>query len=189
MDSERPSAITDLLHRWRGGEQEAVEELMSAVYPELRRLAARYLRPERRNHTLQPTALVNEAYLRLIGADVDYSDRVHFLAIAARIMRRVLVDHAKARGALKRGGDRVRVTWTDSRLGNAKDPDVIDLDASLSRLAERDERKSRAIELHFFGGLTYNEIAETLGVSVATVNRELRFAKAWLLADFKSERS
>ncbi len=162
-----------------------MDELMEVVYPQLRRLAAGYLRGERRDHTLQPTALVNEAYLRLMGGTpVDYSDRVHFLAVAARTMRRVLVDHAKARRALKRGGDRLRVTLSEEKLG-ATDaaPDVLALDASLERLGERDPRKSRAIELHFFGGLTYDEIAEALGVSAATVSRELRFAKAWLADD------
>lgn len=186
MTEGRPEAVTDLLHRWRGGEAEAIDELMQAVYPELHRLAARYLRGERRDHTLQPTALVNEAYLRLIRSKVDYNDRVHFLAIAARVMRRVLVDHANARNAQKRGGDRLRVTLSDAKLGiDGAAPDVLALDEALLRLAELDERKSRVVELHFFGGLTYDETAEALGVSVATVNRELRFAKAWLASDLQ----
>jgi len=180
MTSVKP-AVTEWLRRWRGGEEEAIDPLIQAVYPELHRLAARYLRGERRGHTLQPTALVNEAYVRLIGSDVDYADRVHFLAVAANVMRRVLVDHAKARNALKRGGDQLRVTLTDAKVGSIDaPPDVLALDEALERLAALDERKSRAIELHFFGGLTYDETAEALGVSVATVNRELHFAKAWL---------
>ena len=188
MTEGAPGAVTDLLQRWRGGEDEALEELMQTVYPELERLAARYLRGERRDHTLQPTALVNEAYLRLIRSDVDYSDRVHFLAIAARVMRRVLVDHAKARNAQKRGGNRLRVTLSDTKLGVADaSPDVLDLDESLLRLAELDGRKSRIVELHFFGGLTYDETAEALGLSAATVNRELRFAKAWLASDMRDQ--
>jgi len=187
MKEERPEAVTDLLRRWREGEQEAIDELMTVVYPELHRRAARYLRGERRDHTLQPTALVNEVYLRLVGGrSVDYNDRVHFLAIAATTMRRVLIDHAKARRAEKRGGDRLRVTLNDEKLeGFDATPDVLALDESLRRLAEIDERKSRAIELHFFAGLTYDETAEALVVSVATVNRELRFAKAWLADDMK----
>ncbi len=184
--TDRLDAVTDLLLRWRGGEHEAIDELMQAVYPELHRLAARYLRGERHDHTLQPTALVNEAYLRLVGSDVDYNDRIHFLAIAARVMRRVLVDHAKARRTQKRGGERLRVTLSEARLGAAgAAPDVLALDEALERLASLDERKSRVVELHFFGGLTYDETAEALGVSAATVSRELRFAKAWLANDMR----
>lgn len=181
--------MADLVRGLCEGEEKAVEGLISLVYPELHRLAAAYLRGERRNHTLQPTALVNEAYLRLVGgAAVEYADRVHFLAVAARTMRRVLVDHAKARGALKRGGDRLRVTLTDARVGApVAEPDVVALDDAMSRLAERDGRKGQVIELHFFGGLTYEEIAEVLGVSPATVNRDLSFAKAWLADDLESE--
>ncbi len=189
MASEHSSSLTELLHRWRGGENGAADQLISAIYPELRQLAGRYLRPERREHTLQPTALINEVYLRLLEADVHYADRVHFLAIAATTMRRVLIDHAKARAALKRGGDQVRVTWADSRIGAENAIDVLDLDRSLRRLAEHDQRMSRALELHFFGGMTYDETAEALGTSVATVNRELRFAKAWLLDDLRSDRA
>lgn len=188
MKSRGADAVTDLLHRWRGGEDQAIDELMQAVYPELHRLAARYLRGERGDHTLQPTALVNEAYLRLIRSNVDYNDRVHFLAIAARVMRRVLVDHAKAKNARKRDGKRLRVTLSDAKLRD-KDvaPDVLALDESLARLAELDARKSRVVELHFFGGLTYEETGEALGISVATVNRELRFAKAWLANDMRDD--
>ncbi len=191
-DKGARGAVTDLLFRWREGDEGAVEGLMSAVYPELRRLAARYLRGERRDHTLQPTALVHEAYLRLAGSDVDWQDRVHFLAVAARTMRRVLVDHAKSKQALKRGGDRLRVSWAEDRLelpepaaGAARGLDILALDESLRRLAELDPRKGRIVELHFFGGMTYEETAEAVGVSPATVNRELRFAKAWLLDEFR----
>lgn len=187
MEAKQPQAVTDLLRRWRRGDEEAIDELIAAVYPELHRLAAGYLRGEQRDHTLQPTALVNEAYLRLVGgAEVDYNDRMHFLVVAARTMRRVLVDHARAKRALKRGGSQVRVTWSDSKLGTLDGtPDVLDLDASLRRLADLDERKSEVIELHFFGGLTYDETAAALGVSLATVNRDLRFAKAWLADDMR----
>ncbi|MDH3745934.1 MAG: sigma-70 family RNA polymerase sigma factor [Acidobacteriota bacterium] len=191
-DKGARGAVTDLLLRWRGGDEDAVEGLMQEVYPELRRLAAGYLRSERRDHTLQPTALVHEAYLRLAGSDVNWQDRVHFLAVAATIMRRVLVDHAKAKKALKRGGERLRVTWIEDRQGapggasaDGEALDVLALDDSLRRLAELDERKSRIVELHFFGGMTYEEAAEAEGVSPATVSRELRFAKAWLLDDLK----
>lgn len=188
MRDERPEAVTDLLRRWQDGEEAVAGDLMLAVYPELHRLAARYLRGERRDHTLQPTALVNEAYLRLVAGDVVYNDRVHFLAIAATVMRRVLVDHAKAKKAQKRGGHRLRVTLDDGKLGDSgSNSDVLALDEALSSLAELDERKSRTVELHYFGGLTYDEMATAMGVSVATVNRELRFAKAWLADALEGE--
>lgn len=181
MKGERSVGVTDLLELWRSGDDFAGDRLMEVIYPELRRLAAGYLRGESRSHTLQPTALVNEAYLRLVGSEVDYQDRVHFVAVAARVMRRVLVDHAKAKKAQKRGGDRLRVTLSDDRLGAGEHAaDVLALDEGLARLAEIDPRKCRVVELHFFGGLTYDETAQALSMSAATVNRELRFAKAWL---------
>jgi len=184
---ERQVGVTELLRRWREGEDEARDDLMTLVYPELHRLAAGYLRGERSGHTLQPTALVHEAYLRILGTDVEWQDRVHFLAVAARVMRRALVDYARARQTKKRGGDVVRVTWSDSALGTpGAAPEILDLDAALESLAQHDERKSRVVELHFFGGMTYEETAEVMDISVATVNRELRFAKAWLLDRMKT---
>jgi len=184
---ERQVGVTELLRRWREGEDEARDDLMTLVYPELHRLAAGYLRGERSGHTLQPTALVHEAYLRILGTDVEWQDRVHFLAVAARVMRRALVDYARARQTKKRGGDAVRVTWSDSALGApGAAPEILDLDAALESLAHHDERKSRVVELHFFGGMTYEETAEVMDISVATVNRELRFAKAWLLDRMKT---
>ncbi len=174
-------SLTELLHRWRRGDTGARDALLERVYPELQKQAQRRLRRERPDHTLQPTALVNEVYLRLSDSEIEWSDRVHFFAVASQAMRRVLVDHAKAKRSLKRGGGRLRVTLVDehSKTPQAA-PDVLDLDAALTRLAELDERKARIVELHYFGGLTYDEAAEALGVSEATITRELRFARAWL---------
>lgn len=173
--------ITQLLIDWRGGRQAALDELIPLVHDELRRIARGYMRREAEEHTLQPTAVVNEAYLRLIDAEVAWSDRVHFYAVAARLMRRILVDHAKAKRRDKRGGAAERVPLDEARVGAPEqDPDVLELDLALKGLAAFDERKSRIVELHYFGGLNYDETAQALGVSAATVHRELRLAKAWL---------
>lgn len=173
--------LTQLLHRWRGGEADARDRLTEMVYPELRRLAQSCLVGERPDHTLDATAIVHEAYVRLVGSEVEWQDRVHFFAVAARVMRRVLVDYGKARRRLKRGGDRVRVTLDESSLPlAAAGTDVVDLDRALTRLAETDDRKARVVELHFFAGLTQQEVAVVLELSERTVGRELRFAKAWL---------
>jgi RNA polymerase sigma factor (TIGR02999 family) len=155
---------------------------MAVVYPELRAIAQRQLTHESAGHTLQPTALVHEAYLRLIGVEIEWTDRRHFFAVAARAMRRVLVDHARARRREKRGGDAVLVTL-DDELAIAVDSgvDLLALDEALDRLAALDERKARAVELHFFAGLSYDETARALDVSPATIDRDLRMAKAWLL--------
>ena len=159
---------------------------MAIVYPELRAIAQRQLTGEAEGHTLQPTALVHEAYLRLIGAEVEWEDRRHFFAVAARAMRRVLVDHARARRRDKRGGDAVFVTLDDQlALGTESGLDLVALDDALDRLASQDERKARAIELHFFGGLTYDETARALDVSTATVDRDLRMGKAWLVQQLR----
>jgi RNA polymerase sigma factor (TIGR02999 family) len=151
------------------------------VYDELRRLAARHLGRERTGHTLEPTALVHEAYARLVGGEPRFEDRAHFFAVAARTMRRVLVDHARRRKRAKRGGGRARVTLDEGSI--SVDPwtqDLLALDEALEVLGTLDERKARVIELHFFGGLTYAETGAALGVSPATVERDLRLAKAWL---------
>ncbi len=154
---------------------------MELVYPELQRLARRHLRRERPDHTLNSTALVHEAYMRLADADVPWNSRVHFFAVAARIMRHILVDHAKQKRRKKRGGDRLRITLNEAHLIEGEtEAHIVDLDEALTRLAALDERKARVVELHFFGGLTYKETAEVLQTSPTTVNRELRFAKAWL---------
>ena len=174
--------ITQLLVRWREGDQRALGELMPLVYDELRRLASRYMRGERPGHTLQTSALVNEAYLRLVGhEEMQWQDRAHFLAVAAQVMRRVLVDHARRRGNRKRGGDVLKVALDEALLvSDERAAEVIALDEALARLAELAPRKSRLVELRFFGGLSIEEAAEVLGVSPGTVMREWTFTKAWL---------
>ena len=173
--------VTQLLADWRAGDQSALDELTPVIYDQLRRLAGRYMHSEQSGHTLQATALVSEAYLRLAGAEVPWQDRAHFLAVAARVMRRILIDHAKAKRSQKRGGDRDRITLEESAVVAAQPPPrLLDLDEALTRLEELDERKARVVELHFFGGLTYDGTAEVLEISRATVDRELRLAKAGL---------
>jgi RNA polymerase sigma factor (TIGR02999 family) len=160
--------------------------MMPLVYAELRRIADRYLRKENPGHTLQPTALVHEAFMNLVDADVAWSDRVHFYAVSARIMRRLLVDHAKAKRREKRGGGAAKESLDDA-LAIAPEPsvEIIELDEVLTRLAAFDERKSQVVELHYFGGFTYEEIADVVGISAATVDRELRLAKAWLYGELQ----
>jgi len=154
---------------------------MPVVYEQLRKLAARCLRAERPDHTLRATALVNEAYLRLVDADVDWQDRVHFFAVSARLLRRILVDHAKANHRKKRGGGAEKVTLDEALLvGPQATAGIVELDEALQRLAAHDQRKSELIELLCFGGLTYDEAATALKISPATVHRELKMAKAWL---------
>jgi RNA polymerase sigma factor (TIGR02999 family) len=177
--------ITHLLHAWRSGDSAALDQLMPIVYAQLRSIAARYMRRERSNHTLHPTALVNEAYLRLAGADVAWQDRAHFLSIAALTMRRILVDHAKAIHRVKRGSGAVIMPLEDA-LANpalhvyANPVSIIDLDDALNLLARQDARKARMLELIYFGGLSGEETAEVLEVSLPTINRDLKLAKAWL---------
>jgi len=182
--SSSDSAVTLLLRKARSGDRGASDELIPLVYDQLRRLAQSYLSRERGN-TLPATALVHEAYLRLAGAEVEWQDRVHFFAVAARQMRYILVDRAKARRRIKRGGgDPVElesVTLATPELS----VDVLTVDAALTRLAEFDSRKADVVELFYFGGMTADEIAGALGVSVATVNRELKMAKAWLHAELR----
>jgi len=167
---------------WRDGQEEALDQLMPLIYQELKQLARGYLRGERPDHTLQPTALIHEAYLRLADQRLpQWQNRAHFYGIAARVMRQILVDHARRHQASKRGSDQQRVTldkaivFTDDRAA-----DVVALDDALKELATFDERKCRVIELRFFGGLSLEETAEALGISIATVGRELRLASAWL---------
>ncbi len=173
--------VTRLLMEWRGGREGALEELTPLVHAELQRIARGYMRRENAGHTLQPTAVVNEAYIKLIGVQVDWNDRAHFRAVAAQTMRRILVDHARAKQREKRGGAATLVTLNeeiDSPAGPSVD--VAELDVALRKLLEIDERKGRIVELHYFGGLTYDELAETMEISAATVDRDLRLAKAWL---------
>ncbi|MCA9736839.1 MAG: sigma-70 family RNA polymerase sigma factor [Gemmatimonadota bacterium] len=181
--------VTRLFTAWREGDEASLERLMPLLYDELRQLASRYMRGERSDHTLQATALVNEAYLRLVGSDVSFADRSHFLRIAAQVMRRILVDHAKAKKALKRGGNQHPVTLDESVLASDDAPEVVlEVDEALQRLAEHDERKSKVVELFYFGGLSYEESAAALGISEATVHRDLRFAKAWLHKEIEAQR-
>jgi RNA polymerase sigma factor (TIGR02999 family) len=174
--------VTGLLQAWVGGELRARDQLMLVVYEELRRRAAARLRRERPGHVLQPTALVHEAYLRLVGQrHTDWQNRAHFFAVASEMMRRILVDHARRRKMAKRSGGWARVTL-DEPVAQCDPPDVdlLDLDAALSELASFDPRKSQVAELRFFGGLSLDEIAHARGISRATVERDWQAARAWL---------
>ena len=180
MDGLPERDITALLRDWSGGDREALERLMPIVYGELKRLASSYLRSERPDHTLQPTALVHEAYLRLQGQrSVVWSNRAHFFGIAARIMRRILVDHARRRRAAKRDAAALRVTLVDDSAAD-RAPELIALDSALTSLERLDPQQARVVELRYFGGLTVEETAEAAGISTATVKREWRTARAWL---------
>jgi len=173
--------VTQLLQQWGAGDKQALDQLMPIVYDQLHKLASNCLRSERPDHTLRATALVHEAYLRLVQADVDWQDRVHFYAVSARILRRILVDHAKSRNRNKRGGEYQKIPLEEAVLvGPEADRGMVELDQALQRLASQDRRKSDLIELLFFGGLTYDEAAAALKISPATVHRELTLAKAWL---------
>jgi len=184
--SSAPRDVTQLLFDWNNGDQQALDKLMPLVYDELRRLAASHLRRERRNHTLQTAALVNEAYLRLIDQTrANWQNRSQFFGVAAQMMRRILVDHARDHQTAKRGGGAPKLSLeevigaSDEKSGE-KDVDLIALDDALKDLAVFDPRQSRIVELRFFGGLELDEVAEAIGVSVSTVKREWNMAKAWL---------
>ena len=174
--------ITRLLLAWSEGDDDALGKLAPLVEAELQRLARHYLRGERPGHTLQPTALVNEAYLRLLDwRKVSWQNRAHFMGIAANMMRRILVDHARRHRFQKRGGDAVKISLDATQLGaSERDPDLLALDEALTRLAELDRRKSQVVELRFFGGLSVEEAAEFLKISPRTVKREWSLAQAWL---------
>ncbi|MEM1177978.1 MAG: ECF-type sigma factor [Acidobacteriota bacterium] len=175
---------TQFLRQWRGGDDGALDRLAPLVYASLRERAEGYLRRERQGHTLQATDLVHEVFLRLVDADVSWQDRAHFLAVAAGSMRRILVDHARARRRDKRGGEQSAVHLTGDRFvaGRRGPPeeDLLALDAALDELAGHDPAKARIVELSFFGGLTVREIAEAVGGSKSGVQRDLAFARAWL---------
>lgn len=173
--------FTRLLHQWKQGDSESMDRLGELVFEELRRLAGLAMRDERAGHTLQPTALVNEAYMRLQVADVDFADRRHFYALASRMMRRVLVDHARGVNRAKRGGGVVHLTLDeDTAWADVDETRVLELDAALQLLSRHDSRKAEILQLQYFGGLSAAEIAEVLGVSSRTVERDARFARAWL---------
>lgn len=175
-------SITQLLVKWSGGDKAALDKLMPLVYDELHKLAAGYLRRERHNHTLQPTALVNEAYVRLVDQqNATWQNRAQFFGMAARLMRNILVDHARQRRAAKRGGEPFRLSLDKvERVFNKPDLDLVALDDALRDLEATNPEHSRIVELRFFGGLTIEETAQVLGVSHATVEREWSFARAWL---------
>lgn len=175
--------ITAMLREWGGGDREALEKLMPLVYNELHKQAARYLRRERPNHTLQTTALIHEAYMKLVDQrEANWESRTHFFAIAAQAMRRILIDHARARRQEKRGGDNVTLALDDAALiiTDERNIDLLALDEALDRLAEIDGQQVRIVELRYFSGLSLEETAEALGISRATVAREWSVAKTWL---------
>jgi RNA polymerase sigma-70 factor (ECF subfamily) len=177
--------VTELLLAWGSGDRAALDELVPIIHEELRRLARHQMRGERDNHTLQTTALVNEAFLRLVDLRrILWQDRAHFLALSARLMRRILVDHARSRSYQKRGGGAAKVTLDESLVASPeRDVDLVALDDALEDLARVDARKSQVVELRFFGGLSVEETAEALKVSPETVTRDWRLAKAWLLRE------
>ena len=176
------STISRLIRELRNGDANAAATLMPLLYDELHRLAVYYMRNERAGHTLQPTALVNEAYIRLIDQrESDWQNRAHFIAVAAQAMRRVLIDHARSKQRVKRGGLQVKVALEDVALAAGDQPqDLVALDAALERLAKVDARQSRIVELRYFGGLTVEQTAEVLGISAPTVKRDWAVARAWL---------
>lgn len=176
--------ISSLLAAWRAGDNAALDRLFPVIYHELHRIAARQRYGERDDHTLDTTALLHEAYLRLVGTNVDWVDRHHFYAVAARTMRRVLVDHARANRRAKRGSGGIKVALDAQQLASDQPAaDLLDLDEAIQRLSALEERKGRVVELHYFGGLSYEEIAAATGISPATVHRDLRMARAWLARD------
>lgn len=183
--------VTQLLLAIQQGEPYARERLTPLVYEELRRIARAMLRRERAGHTLEATALVHEAYMRMTdSAAQSCSTRAHFLSVAARLMRQILVDHWRSRFAGKRGGSSDRITLDEALIASsAPRPDILAVDEAISRLAQLDARKAQVIEMRYFGGMTGDEIAEALGISTATVTRELRFAQAWLLQHLSGSRS
>lgn len=185
MTVSSPQEVTVLLQAWRGGDNAALEKLTPVVYNEPHRLAHRYMLREKADHTLQTTALVKEAYLRLVDLKrIEWQDRAHFFAIAASFMRRILVDFARSRRYRKRGGDAQRVTLDESFFARPEPgADLVQLDDALSAFAEFDARKAKVVELRFFGGLTEEEAAEVLKVSRETVKRDWRLAKVWLLCE------
>jgi RNA polymerase sigma factor (TIGR02999 family) len=187
--TQTPQNVTQLLIGWSKGDKEALDKLVPLVYDELRRQAARYLRHERVGHTLQTTALIHEAYLRLVDQkNVQWQNRAHFFGIAAQMMRRILVDHARTKKRAKRGGSDIRVSLSDANLkAQGQDLDIVALDEALERLAAIDEQQSRIVELKFFSGLTVEETAEILSISPATVKRDWSMAKAWLHREISGE--
>ena len=182
MTSSRSSRVTQLLEKFEPGDRRAGEQLFADVYAELRALAARYMHGERQNHTLQPTALVHEAYLKLVGhTRVDWQGRAHFLAIAAQAMRQILVDHARRHRAAKRGGNRHRIALDDNLVvESSRDVDLLGLEDALTKLTKLDPRQAQMIELRFFAGLSIAEVAKVIGMSKRSAEREWTMVRAWL---------
>jgi len=187
--SDPPGNVTNLLRELRGGNRMAETQLLELVYQELHRMAQRLMRSERIDHTLQPTALVNEAYIRLVsGAQGDWQDRAHFFAVAAQVMRRILIDHARANRSDKRGGTLKRIDLDEPLLSIVENAEeLIAVDEALNRLTAWDARQSKIVELRFFVGLSEDEIAEVLHISVRTVKRDWRIARAWLYGELRSD--
>ena len=180
-ENSRQTDVTQLLSAWQGGDANAFVEVSEIVHAELKRLAHGQMSGERSGHTLQTTALVNEAYLRIVDSDVDYQNRKHFMVVAAKMMRRILIDHARTRNRQKRGDGLQRVTFNEALDGQeAPSVDILSLDAALSKLAEFDQRKAAIVEYQYFAGLATAQVAELLEVSPRTVEREAQLARAWL---------
>ena len=186
---QRPENVTELLVDWGNGDKEALDRILPIVYDELRKQAARYLRRERAGHTLQTTALIHEAYIRLVDQrNVRWQNRAHFFGISAQLMRRILVDHARTKRRAKRGGSDIKVALDEGDLiATGPDVDVIAVDQALERLSKIDEQQSKIVELRFFSGLTVEETAEVLKISPATVKRDWSMAKAWLHREIRGE--
>jgi RNA polymerase sigma factor (TIGR02999 family) len=181
MAASCPKEVTQLLVEWRHGDKAALDQLIPLVYDELRRLARGYMRREKEGHTLQTSALIHEAYLRLVDQkNVQWNNRAHFFGVAAQLMRQILVDHARSRSRAKRGGNAQKVSLAELSAISVELAEVIALDDALNELAELDSRKSQIVEMKFFGGLTNEEVAEVLKITSRTVEREWRKAKAWL---------
>jgi RNA polymerase sigma factor (TIGR02999 family) len=182
MKSSRSTRVTQLLEKFEPGDRHAEEQLFADVYTELRALAARYLHRERKSHTLQPTALVHEAYLKLVGQTrIDWQGRAHFLAIAARVMRQILVDHARRHRAARRGGNRHRITLDDNLVAESnRDVDLLAIEDALTKLTKLDPCQAQMVELRFFGGLSIVEVANVMGISKRSVEREWTMIRAWL---------
>lgn len=189
MDADRP--ITRLLQEWQSGDAQALERLIPLVYDELHALASRYLSRERRDHTLQTTALVNEAYMRLAGSDSQWQNRAHFFGVAAKVMRRILVDHARRDRRAKRGGGAAHLVLDDVEVPAASAPvaaiDAYALDQALTRLEALDPHQGRIVELRYFGGMTIEEAATVMGLSTATIKRDWAVARAWLFRELTGD--
>lgn len=190
MTTLSPQNVTELLQEWQRGDKAALDKLTPLVYDELRRIAHRYVQRERDGHTLETTALVNEAYVRLVGQQkIEWQNRAHFFAVTAQVMRHILIDHARRRHYAKRGGAAQQVSLEDSyAMTSERAAELVALDEALDELAKLDPRKGRVVELRYFGGLSLEETADVLGISVMTVRRDWRAAKAWLYKAVTSDK-